>query len=127
MSSGFLQVTRLVRIVPAGVTTLTLPAGAPYKNLTVWAKVTGAGTISVSAQPLFWGANDGSAVAISTTAPTKIKQTSTDEMRPSNANSIKKNAADEAAPQDASSAVQFTNSGLADVVISVYMIAVVCD
>lgn len=78
----YTQLVKKVTIPAGGSEEVTLEMGVPYKNYTAWVYA-GAATPTLSVQPMFGGFVDGAAVAINAPAITKVRQISTDELRPS--------------------------------------------
>lgn len=121
---NYLSYTRKIELASGGVSTVTLECGAPYKDYTAWVGIAGAGTITVSVQPLFGGANDGSAVAYAAAGVKKVYQTPADEMRPPTTG-LHKNPADNDVVEAVKSELKITNGGTGPVVASVYISALV--
>ena len=120
---NYLSYTRRFELAAAGVVTVALECGVPYKDYTAFVAIAGAGTISVSIQPLFGGANDGSAVVYSAAGLKKAYQSASDEIRPPTTG-LQKNPADSDVVAPVKSELQITNNGTGAVVASVYMSAI---
>ena len=82
MLAEHLQLTRRFRLVPGTPQTLTLESGTPYRHTTMWVRVNSEATVNVNAQPQFGGINDGSAVVLTDSTPTKVFQVTVEEVRP---------------------------------------------
>ena len=108
---------------PANTVTIPFHSGSPYRHLTVWARVVADGTINVDFQPRFIGVDEGSAVNVATTTPTKIFQAGVDEIRPpSSSSNLKKHPDDEApALLPLFEMVVINSSATVPVVVHLYM------
>lgn len=114
----YLHLVKTYKLANGESATATLEAGTPYRHLTAWAHVAGAGAINVSAQPRFANEDDGAAVAFAAAGTKKVFQVTPEEVRPATRGLPKLDPP----PHPIKSEMVITNSG-DPVVVTLYMMA----
>jgi len=112
----FVSLIKKMTIANGVTETVTLEHGCPYRNYTAWVAIQNLGVLSVSVQPMFGGYVDGSAVPFTAAGVKKVKQTATDELRPST-----RNPDNDVLPLKSELAI--TNSGGSAIEVNVYILA----
>jgi len=125
--SEYVQLSRRIKLPatgdPAAIQTIPFEHGSPYEKLNIWMTVAGAGTVNVSAQPKFAGANDGAATAFNTNNSTKkIFMQTVGEIRPGS-RPPPKSASDTASAIPPKTELLITNAGAGEVNIDLFMCA----
>jgi hypothetical protein len=118
----YVSSTRKYTIGNAETVTVELETSSPYQDLTVWVHVSSGGTVNLSAQPLFGGANDGGATTFNAISVKKVKQITVDEVRPQT-QGLHNHPDDNSSVSVLKSAVAITNSSADDAEVSVYLLA----
>ena len=85
MQTSFIQLTKTIELAATGdlggndVVVVGFESGTPYTNLCMFASGT---VVTVTAQPLLGGQNDGASTALAGTVAKKVFQTTANEIRP---------------------------------------------
>jgi len=114
----FTCLSKKLTIAAAGIETIGLETGYPYRNYTAWVSIPTLGILNVSVQPMFGGFTDGAATTFTAAGVKKAKQATTDELRPSTRGY---QSTDGVLPLK--SEIVITNSGGSPIEANIYLLA----